>query len=105
MGLDARKHVFWVSDKAIFKPVSSNTETSYKIEISLVASLDKVLSNKQITKVLFSLRRLVSAYVVRKPPKTGFLVSRTISSPLRPLGVMHVLLHIKVMWRSHSIWT
>ena len=38
LGLVARKPVFWISDKASFKPVSSATETSYKIEISPVAS-------------------------------------------------------------------
>ena len=38
MGLVARKPVFGVSDKASFKPVSSTTETSQKIEISPVAS-------------------------------------------------------------------
>ena len=32
-----------------------------------------ILSNKQITKALFWLRRLVCAFVVRKPLKTGFL--------------------------------
>ena len=39
MGLAARKPVFGVSDKASFKPVSSATETSSKIEISPAASL------------------------------------------------------------------
>ena len=57
MGLDARKPVIRVSDKASFKPDSLVTETSLKIEISLVASLDMVLSNKQLTKALISLRR------------------------------------------------
>ena len=40
MGLIARKHVFGVSDKANFKPVSSATETSP------VASLHIILSKK-----------------------------------------------------------
>ena len=43
LGLVARKPVFGVSDKASFKPVSSAAETSQKIEISLVASLDMIL--------------------------------------------------------------
>ena len=73
MGLDATKPVFGVSDKASFKPVSSATETSKKIEISLVASLHRVLSQKRITKMLI---RLVCACVVSKLPKTGFLTSR-----------------------------
>ena len=52
MGLVVRKPVFGVSNKRSFKPVSSATETSWKIEISLVASLDMILSNKRITKAL-----------------------------------------------------
>ena len=56
MGLVAGKPVFGVSDKASFKPVSSATVTSQKIEISLVASLDMILSNKRITKALIRLR-------------------------------------------------
>ena len=51
-----RKPVFGVSDKASFKPVSSATETSLKIEISPVASLHMILSKKRITKVLIRLR-------------------------------------------------
>ena len=38
MGRDVRKSVIGVSNKASFKPVSSATETSQKIEISPVAS-------------------------------------------------------------------
>ena len=38
MGLDARKPVFGVSDNVGLKPVSSDTETSKKINISLEAS-------------------------------------------------------------------
>ena len=56
MGLVSRKPVFGVSDKASFKLVSSATETSQKIEISLVASLDMILLDKRITKALISLR-------------------------------------------------
>ena len=40
MGLDLTKSVFGVSTKGTFKPVSSASETSQNIEISLVASLD-----------------------------------------------------------------
>ena len=56
MGLVVRKPVLGVSDKAILKSDSSATVTSLTIEISLVASLDIVLSNKRITKALISLR-------------------------------------------------
>ena len=35
-----------VSDKVRFKPVSSATETSYKVKISIVASLDVILSKE-----------------------------------------------------------
>ena len=56
MGLVATRHVFWVSDKATFKPVSLATGTSQKIEISPVASLHMILSTKRITKALIRLR-------------------------------------------------
>ena len=46
MGLIARKPVFGVSDKGRLKPVSSATETKWKNEISLEASLDMILSKK-----------------------------------------------------------
>ena len=55
-----------------FKPACSATETSSKIEILLVASLDMILSNKRQTKALI---RLVCTFVVHKPPKTAFLIS------------------------------
>ena len=56
MGLDATKPVFGVFDKAKIKPVTPATETSKKIEFSLVASLDIKLSKKRITKALINLR-------------------------------------------------
>ena len=56
MGLDATKPVFGVFDKAKIKPVTPATETSEKIEFSLVASLGIELSKKRITKALISLR-------------------------------------------------
>ena len=55
MGLVKRKPVFGVSIKAGFKPVSSATETSWKIEILPVARLNMVLSKKRITKALIRL--------------------------------------------------
>ena len=56
MGRGARKPVFRISDKVRFKPACSATETSSKNEISLIASLDIILSNKRITKVLIHIR-------------------------------------------------
>ena len=47
MDLVATKPVFGASDKASFKPVSSATETSYKIDISLVGSFHTVLSKSE----------------------------------------------------------
>ena len=44
--LDGTKPFFRVSDKARLKPLSSATESSYKLENLLVASLDVKLSNK-----------------------------------------------------------
>ena len=55
MGFDVTKPVFGASEKARLKPSFSATETSWKIEILLVASLDMVISKKRIPKVLISL--------------------------------------------------
>ena len=52
MDLVARKPVFRGSEKVRFKLTCSATETGYKIEISLVESLDIILFNKHITKAL-----------------------------------------------------
>ena len=52
----ATKPVFGVSYKVGFKPVCSATETIWKIEISLEASLDMILSNKRMKKALIRLR-------------------------------------------------
>ena len=56
MGLVATKPVFGVADKARLKPVCSTTETSKRIAISLVASIDVIVFKKRITKALTSLR-------------------------------------------------
>ena len=45
---DARKLVIRVSDKVRVKPASSATETIKKIEISLVTSLDMILSKNKL---------------------------------------------------------
>ena len=66
------KPVFGVSDKASFKPVSSATETSLKIEISPVASLHMILSKKRTTKVLIRLRRLVCSFCCSQTPEDRF---------------------------------
>ena len=51
-----RQNLSWeFSDKASFKPVSSATMTSQKIEISSVASLHILLSKKRITMALIRL--------------------------------------------------
>ena len=55
LGLVPRKPVFGVSDKARLKLVTSGTETGKKIEISIVASFDMILSKMPITKALISL--------------------------------------------------
>ena len=72
----ARKHVFGVSDKVSFKPVSTATEISLKIEISPKASLHKKKNQKANNNgadQTAQMRRLVCAFVVCKPLKTGFL--------------------------------
>ena len=86
MGRDARDSVFAVfhqsefqtkreipcsrfSIKVSFKPSSSATETSYKNEVSLVASLDMILSNNKANNKgavqTVRMHRLVCASVVR----------------------------------------
>ena len=77
MGIHVIKPVFGVSDKARLKPVSSATETSWKIENcacskSLYDTFQK--ANNKCADQSVRMRRLVCAFVVRKPPKTGFLV-------------------------------
>ena len=54
LGRIAIKPVFGVSEKARFKPVSSATGTSLKIEISSIASLHMIHSTTRITKALGS---------------------------------------------------
>ena len=55
--MHSTKPVFEFFDKVRPKPVSLATETSLKIEISPVASLDMIPSKTRITKALISLRR------------------------------------------------
>ena len=50
MPIRLEKPKFAFCDKVGFKPACSVTKTSKKVEMSLVASLDKILSNKRITK-------------------------------------------------------
>ena len=57
MDLIATKPTFGGSEKVRFKVACSAIETSQKTEILQVASLDMVLSNKRITKVLIRLHR------------------------------------------------
>ena len=85
MGFDVTSPVFRVSNKGILKPVSSSTETSKKVDIWFVTSLDMILYKKWITKALISLYGCESWSVpllFTNPPKTGFLASRPISSTL-----------------------
>ena len=83
-----RKCVFRISDQVRFKRAYSATETSYKIEISLVASLYMILSNNKGADQTARMRRLVCAFVVRKPPMSGFLV------PVESLNVLEHILHL-----------
>ena len=78
MGFVMTKSVLRVSDNMIFKPVSSATETSYKIKILLVASLDMIIFNTLIKKVLIRLSggAGLSAPLLFTNTETGFLTSR-----------------------------
>ena len=77
MGLFARKPVFGVSAKVRFKPVSRATETSSKIEISLVTSLYMILSNQRITKALIRLRERAESQPRNAELKAGILYPPT----------------------------
>ena len=57
MCCDVRKPVLGVSDEVSFKLACSATETSLKIEIPLIVSLDMIISNKQITEALIRKHR------------------------------------------------
>ena len=103
MGCDTLKSVFRVSDKVRYKQACSPTETSYKIEISLVASLDMILSNMGITKALIRLGGHTGWSVpllFANPLKTGFLVSRPIYDFI--LSVFHhpLLPRVCLSWKT-----
>ena len=51
-----RKPVFWVGDQVRLKPVCSADETSYGLEISVIASRGVTLSNQRTRKALIRLR-------------------------------------------------
>ena len=70
MGLVAIEPVFGVSEYVISKPACSATETSQSVESSLVASLEMILSDKGITKVL-----------IRLPECAGWSVSLLFANP------------------------
>ena len=73
LGRNVTKLVFGVSNIARLKSISSASETSWKIEVSPVGSLDTILSKKRITNGLISLR-----LCCWQTPKTWFLVQRPI---------------------------
>ena len=75
--------------KARLKLVSQATKTSLKIEISLVASLDMVLSNKRITKVLIRLRGCAgwsAPLLFANPRRQVFSRRGPIGNPQSPFG-------------------
>ena len=75
MGFDATHRVFGVSDK----PRPKSSETSKKIVIWLVASLDMILSKKMNNKdanQTARMRSLVCTFVVRKPPPMQIFARR-----------------------------
>ena len=75
LGLNMTKPVFGVSDKGRLKQVTSATETSYKIEILFVASLNMIPSkNKGADQSAQAGLHLCCL----RTPNTGFLASRYI---------------------------
>ena len=78
MGLDATKPVFGFPKKRDSNQSPQLQRLARKLQFSPVASLDMILSNKQIKKALISLPGLVCAFVIGKPEKTDFLTLRPI---------------------------
>ena len=64
--------MFRLRNKKINFPVCSATETSKKIEISHVASLDMILSNKRIIKVLIRFKQDGLPLCCLQTPKDRF---------------------------------
>ena len=65
--------------KVRFQPACLATEICLKIEILLLASLDMILFNKRITRVLIWLGGCAGLHLCcSQIPKTGFLTSRLI---------------------------
>ena len=89
MGLLVRKPLIRVSDKVRFKPACSAKETSQKIKISLIASLDMILSSEQKTKLLVRLHNLEDRPTyVSVPPKRKLIFNYTlyyVSGGLQPV--------------------
>ena len=102
MGLEVTKPVFGVSNKVRHKPVSSATETSYKIEILLVASLDMILSNKRKTKALIRLCGCIvwSVPLLFPNPEDRF---SQVKAHISKCCLLCCLLHIK-MFSSAHVW-
>ena len=69
-----------------------------EIEISIEASLDMILSNKEITKTLIRLGRLVCALVVRKPRSQVFLFRGPFTHGLLSNFVCIVLYVFVICW-------
>ena len=83
LGLVATKPVFGVGltkrDSNQFPQLHRQARI---LKFCLKQSLDMILSSKRTNKGAYQsarMRRLVCAFVVRKPPKTGFFVTRPIS--------------------------
>ena len=73
MGHDVRKSVFGFYDQVISKLPAKVLQTSWKIECLLVASLDVILSDKQIKKALIRMPRARwSASILLTKPKDRF---------------------------------
>ena len=93
IGLVARKHVFGETQTTL-KPASSATETSYNIEISPVASLNMILSQKHITKVLIRMRGCAgwSAPLLFANPEDRFSPVKAIIIRLRIVHAIYYLI-------------
>ena len=103
LGLVATKPVFGVSDKARLKPACPATETSKKITILLIASLDVIVFKKRIIKALISLSSVCAdvqaglCLCCSQTQKTGFLTSRPILTAY--WVIFHVVCHLLIVFK------
>ena len=105
MSHDATKSVFGVSEKVILKPVSSVTGTSCNFACSKFGYDTFQNAKNKGADQSARMRRLVCAFTVCNPPKTGFPASRPILSEFFLIYLkMHIFLICKRPFGATQIY-